>query len=252
MSVNQVNLLLADNFHDGLNRSPGKVVLHGGYKNSTTHAPQSRRKSAFVGVETGDPKKVGRQLLDQVAHVDFHSPDTGIAQNFEHVKRLFLGIAWGDVWMGATVTALLFTIGKFLIGLYLGQSAVSSSYGAAGALVVILVWIYYSAQILFFGAEFTQVYAKRFGSHIKPAADAIPVTEEARAQQGMPRREKEAPTAATPREPAQTLTHPRPQVRVTPESRPKPATFLISLIAGIILERMNGKKDEKRVAQKNV
>jgi membrane protein len=98
-------------------------------------------------------------------------------------------IAWRDVWIGAAVTALLFTIGKFLIGLYLGHSAVASSYGAAGALVVILLWVYYSAQILLLGAEFTQVYAKRFGSHIVPDEDAVPVTEEARAQQGMPRTE---------------------------------------------------------------
>lgn len=98
-------------------------------------------------------------------------------------------IAWRDVWIGAAVTALLFTIGKFLIGLYIGHSAVASSYGAAGALVVILLWVYYSAQILLLGAEFTQVYAKRFGSRLVPDEDAIPVTEEARAQQGMPRTE---------------------------------------------------------------
>ena len=91
-------------------------------------------------------------------------------------------IAWSDVWIGAAVTALLFTIGKFLIGLYLGHSAVASSYGAAGALVVVLLWVYYSAQILLLGAEFTQVYAKRFGSHIVPDEDAVAVTEEARAQ----------------------------------------------------------------------
>jgi membrane protein len=71
-------------------------------------------------------------------------------------------IAWSDVWVGAVVTALLFTIGKFLIGLYLGHSAVASTFGAAGSLVIIVIWIYYSAQILFMGAEFTQVYAKRF------------------------------------------------------------------------------------------
>lgn len=105
-------------------------------------------------------------------------------------------IAWGDVWIGAGVTALLFTIGKFLIGLYLGHSSVGSSYGAAGALVLIVLWLYYSAQILFLGAEFTQVYAKRFGSQIRPADDAVPVTEEARAQQGMPRAEKAKPTAS--------------------------------------------------------
>lgn len=81
-------------------------------------------------------------------------------------------IAWGDVWTGAVATALLFVSGTFLIGLYLGRSSVGSAFGAAGSLVVILVWIYYSAQILFFGAEFTQVYARKHGSRIVPAEDA--------------------------------------------------------------------------------
>jgi len=73
-------------------------------------------------------------------------------------------VEWRDVWGGAGLTAALFAVGKFLIGLYLGNSTIASSYGAAGSLVVILVWVYYSAQILFFGAEFTQVYAYRRGS----------------------------------------------------------------------------------------
>ncbi|MEM8805596.1 MAG: YihY/virulence factor BrkB family protein [Cyanobacteria bacterium P01_G01_bin.38] len=75
-------------------------------------------------------------------------------------------VAWRDVWVGAAMTALLFTLGKLLIGLYLGNSSVGSAYGAAGSLAVILIWIYYSAQILFLGAEFTQVYANRYGSKI--------------------------------------------------------------------------------------
>ncbi|MEO0352304.1 MAG: YihY/virulence factor BrkB family protein [Cyanobacteria bacterium P01_A01_bin.15] len=75
-------------------------------------------------------------------------------------------ITWPDVGVGAAITALLFTIGKVLIGLYLGNSSVGSAYGAAGSLAVILIWVYYSAQILFFGAEFTQVYANRYGSKI--------------------------------------------------------------------------------------
>ena len=73
-------------------------------------------------------------------------------------------VEWGDVWWGAGLTAVLFAAGKFLIGLYLGSSSIASSYGAAGSLVIILIWVYYSAQILFFGAEFTQVYAHRCGS----------------------------------------------------------------------------------------
>lgn len=86
-------------------------------------------------------------------------------------------IGWRDVWIGAVVTALLFTLGKFLIGLYLGKSSVASTYGAAGSLVIVLLWIYYSSQILFLGAEFTQVYASRYGSQIKPSQHAVPVVE---------------------------------------------------------------------------
>jgi membrane protein len=68
------------------------------------------------------------------------------------------------VWIGAAVTALLFTFGKFLIGLYIGKSGIASSYGAAGALAVVLVWVYYSAQIFLIGAEFTRAYASSHGS----------------------------------------------------------------------------------------
>jgi membrane protein len=74
-------------------------------------------------------------------------------------------IAWSDVWLGSFVTALLFWAGKFLIGLYLGRSAVASSFGAAGTLVVAILWVYYSAQVFFYGAEFTRAYACRRGSH---------------------------------------------------------------------------------------
>ena len=83
-------------------------------------------------------------------------------------------ITWQDVWVGAAVTALLFTIGKSLIGLYLGRSTVASVYGAAGSLIVILLWIYYSAQVVFFGAEFTKVYSRRFGSVVVPDKRAMP------------------------------------------------------------------------------
>ena len=80
-------------------------------------------------------------------------------------------IAWSDVWVGAAITSLLFAIGKLLIGLYLGKSAIMSTYGAAASIVIILVWVYYSAQVLFLGAEFTKVYANRFGSRISFAGD---------------------------------------------------------------------------------
>jgi membrane protein len=73
-------------------------------------------------------------------------------------------IRWHDVWVGAAVTAMLFAIGKVLIGLYLGRSGVTSGFGAAGSLVLLMVWVYYSAQIFLIGAEFTWVYAHEFGS----------------------------------------------------------------------------------------
>jgi len=77
-------------------------------------------------------------------------------------------IAWSDVWIGAAATAALFVIGKFLIGLYLANSALTSPYGDAGAVIVMILWVYYSAQILFLGAEFTQVYANNYGSRVEP------------------------------------------------------------------------------------
>jgi membrane protein len=74
-------------------------------------------------------------------------------------------LGWKDVWIGALGTAILFTVGKYVIGVYLGNSGVASSYGAAGSVVALLLWVYYSAQIFFFGAEFTRQYALCFGSH---------------------------------------------------------------------------------------
>ncbi|MDX1953382.1 MAG: YihY/virulence factor BrkB family protein [Verrucomicrobiota bacterium] len=82
-------------------------------------------------------------------------------------------ISWKDVWIGAGFTALLFTFGKFALGMYLGRSSVVSMYGAAGSLVIVLLWVYYSSQILFFGVELTQVYANRFGSTVEPSKHAI-------------------------------------------------------------------------------
>jgi membrane protein len=86
-------------------------------------------------------------------------------------------IGWRDVWTGAAVTAILFTLGKSLIGLYLGRSAVTSGFGAAGSVVVLLVWVYYSAQIFLFGAEFTAVYTHRFGSLRDVPVEALPLKE---------------------------------------------------------------------------
>jgi|SRR5690606_22917093 len=82
-------------------------------------------------------------------------------------------VAWRDVWTGAFVTALMFEIGKLLIGLYVGKSAVASSYAAAGSLVVVLIWVYYAAQVFLLGAEFTWVYANKHGSKSNDAGQAI-------------------------------------------------------------------------------
>jgi membrane protein len=96
-------------------------------------------------------------------------------------------IAWGDVWIGAAVTALLFTAGKYLIGLYLGGSSITTAFGAAGSLIAVLLWIYYSTQIFLFGAEFTRIYADRFGSRVRPTENAVRLTPEQLAKQGIAR-----------------------------------------------------------------
>ncbi|HET8938067.1 MAG TPA: YihY/virulence factor BrkB family protein [Polyangiales bacterium] len=86
-------------------------------------------------------------------------------------------IEWRDVWIGAALTALLFTIGKFLLGLYLGRASVASPYGAAGSIIVLVIWVYYATQILFMGAEFTQVYARSRGAQVIPSKHAMPADE---------------------------------------------------------------------------
>jgi membrane protein len=82
-------------------------------------------------------------------------------------------IRWNDVWIGALMTAVFFSIGKWALGLYLGSGSAASAYGAASSLITLLLWVYYSSQILLFGAEFTQVYASEFGSPIKPDKYAV-------------------------------------------------------------------------------
>lgn len=84
-------------------------------------------------------------------------------------------VQWRDVWVGAAVTAGLFTIGKFGLGLYLGSAGVSSAYGAAGSVVALVIWVYYSSQVMLVGAEFTEAYARHFGSKIRPGSKAISI-----------------------------------------------------------------------------
>lgn len=130
--------------------------------------------SAFI---TGLTKFVG-SLHENIALVA-HLLDVVIS--FALVTLLFamiykflpdVEIHWKDVWIGAALTSILFATGKFLIGFYLGNSGVTSVYGAAGSLITVLLWVYYSALIFFMGAEFTQVYASQYGSGIVPAANA--------------------------------------------------------------------------------
>jgi membrane protein len=95
-------------------------------------------------------------------------------------------IRWRDVWVGAVVTGILFAVGKMILGWYLGRASTTSVYGSAGSLIAILLWVYYSSQILFFGAELTQAYATLTRARVKPAENAVKVTQEERAHQGMP------------------------------------------------------------------
>ena len=112
-------------------------------------------------------------LQTHVPHLAAVLPTLNFVLSFVVVTGLFaliykvlpdVRLAWRDVWLGAVVTALLFTVGKSLIGFWLGRAGTTSVYGAAGSLVLVLLWIYYSSQILFLGAEFTEVYSRRYGS----------------------------------------------------------------------------------------
>jgi membrane protein len=108
------------------------------------------------------------QVLAQIINLalDFVLTTTVFAMIYKLMPRV--SVRWHDVWLGALVTALLFTAGKFLIGLYIGKTGIASGYGAAGSFIVVFVWVYYSAQIFLLGAEFTWAYAQTFGSMSKP------------------------------------------------------------------------------------
>ncbi len=156
-------------------------------------------------------------------------------------------IAWRDVWVGAAITALFFTIGKFLIGLYLGNSSISSTYGAAGSFAVILVWIFYSAQILLFGAEFTQVYAKRYGSQIVPDDNAVPIPDAVRLAQGMPPKGKVVPSTLPLAGESPTI--PSLQSSVPPvqsAAPPPPALPILWMVAAGLVSFLGGRWTAKR------
>jgi membrane protein len=159
-------------------------------------------------------------------------------------------LKWSDVWTGAAVTAVLFTVGKFALGAYIGRGAVGSAYGAAGSLAIVLIWVYYSAQILLFGAEVTQAWAKHRGSWVEPKENAQPAAASGR------RESDRAPAAAaarveTPSTPAPSapplaraprgpLAPVEPEVLAAPERRP-PAFFggvALGIVVGFVNDRL--------------
>lgn len=132
-------------------------------------------------------KQIGRWLANDVTTWTLFLLDNLIA--LAAVTVLFAAlfkylpdakIAWRDVWIGAVVTGVLFVVGKFLLGFYLGRTNPGSTYGTAGSLVLILIWIYYSSLILLFGAEFTQVWARHHGKRIEPQPGAVRAVKELR------------------------------------------------------------------------
>ena len=141
--------------------------------------------SQFLGSLVGGAEFVGH-LLDIVVSFGFVTLLFAMIYKFVPDAQ----IQWNDVWIGAALTSILFTIGKYLIGLYLGSSGVSSAYGAAGSLVTVLLWVYYSSLIFLLGAEFTQGYATTYGSGVAPApyAESAPVARERQKQPEPPRR----------------------------------------------------------------
>ncbi len=133
------------------------------------------------------------EVLAQLVNIVFGFAVTtvGFAMIYKIMPRV--KVRWHDVWLGAAVTALLFTVGRFLISLYIGKSGIASGYGAAGSLVIVFVWVYYSAQIFLLGAEFTWVYAQTFGS--MRGIDKSSTPDDASAP-AIPSRSEDGPTAA--------------------------------------------------------
>ncbi|KAF1049866.1 YihY/virulence factor BrkB family protein [Xylophilus sp.] len=142
-------------------------------------------------------------------------------------------IAWRDVWIGAAVTALLFEFGKFLIGLYMGKAGVGSSYAAAGALAVILIWVYYAAQVFLLGAEFTKIFAAEHGSFRQQAAAAA-------RQANAPPAAAGAPKAAAP--PARAAA---PEEDGLPEPGPV-ATFVATAVLGLAALVLDRRRRDRR------
>lgn len=157
-------------------------------------------------------------------------------------------LAWRDVWLGAAVTALLFTLGRMALGIYLGSNAVASPYGAAGSLVLILLWIYYSAQIFFLGAEFTQVYANRYGSRASTEAAAIQQKDRERSGRGRPVQETPAVAPYAPGAGA-TGRAPGAHPELLPEA--KPALRALSTVLAVFVGFIGGMIVTRSTSSKN-
>lgn len=202
---------------------------------------------------------IGKFLINMQPAFVYVSQAVNFAVSFAMVTFLFAmiyrflpdaEIAWDDVWIGAAVTSFLFMIGTFLIGLYLGNRSIGSAYGAAGSLVVVLVWIYYSAQILFFGAEFTQVYARKHDSQIAPDRGAVRIAERLATQPAM-----QSPTAAGAAGRGKSK---RPAIPSPPDTADQTARFdrepylaglftmgagLIVFVVGLVIEAVRGRRN---------
>ena len=146
-------------------------------------------------------------------------------------------IGWKDVWIGAGVTSLLFAVGKLLIGLYLGRTSAASSFGAAGSLVIVLLWVYYSAQIFLLGAEFTRTYSYRFGSRKGQEPSTVKEAAPQASKQGEAKQGARSAESPAPRKPEH-----RPRPVPVPDvagpyvpiaKRPMPAFEKLKLAAGI-------------------
>jgi membrane protein len=184
----------------------------------------------MMGGATADKLHVAQALNTVVA---LGVITTLFAVIFKYLPDAEPMVAWKDVWIGAFMTAVLFTIGKFGIGLYLGRGTVGSAYGAAGSLVVLLVWVYYAAQIFFFGAELTQVYARRFGSRVGvPAPAAAEAEGEAKVPQPGKRDEAREGREVPPREPSRSPT-PRPAWSARPVLAPPEGGLAVAKGAAI-------------------
>jgi membrane protein len=163
---------------------------------------------------------------------------------------------WKPVLVGAAATAVLFTIGKFLLGWYLGRPATTSVWGALGSLVAMLLWVYYSAQILFFGAEFTQAYAKAIGCDMVPERNAVQITEEDRAQRGIASPERIAiktgaavPITARPKARPAPLPICQPGINPAKSYALAGAGLVVGAIAGVFGAN-NLKKDPRQVTRR--